>query len=264
MRSQLTFDFHRLRFDFTAQETIHFPPGKPGNVLRGAFAPVFRTLEPPAPTELPSGLADLPKPFVFRARHLDGLTIRPTESFSFEVNLFDLRNPAFDSLAQSFAEIAREGLSHTRGRATLENFVHQPMSLSLDPATPPIDKVRVDFLTPTELKGSDQPDFQILFARIRDRLSTLRTFYGPGPLDIDFKQMGDRATQIRMTKCDLRSVAVTRRSSRTGQVHGIGGFLGSATYEGELSPFLPYLTAAKWTGVGRQTTFGKGEIEVRS
>ena len=33
-------------------------------------------------------------------------------------------------------------------------------------------------------------------------------------------------------------------------------------YRGDLAAFLPYLRAARWTGVGRQTVWGKGEIEV--
>ncbi len=54
-----------------------------------------------------------------------------------------------------------------------------------------------------------------------------------------------------------------RRSSRTGQTHSIGGFIGEAEYEGDLREFVPFLRAAKWTGVGRQTVWGKGEIEVK-
>jgi hypothetical protein len=124
----------------------------------------------------------------------------------------------------------------------------------------------IRFVTPTELKSGRQlaavPEFGILAARIRDRISTLRALYGPGPLDMDFREFGERASRIRMIHCDVRSVDIKRRSSRTGQVHPIGGFLGEAAYEGELTEFLPYLKAAKWTGVGRQTVWGKGEIEV--
>ena len=38
--------------------------------------------------------------------------------------------------------------------------------------------------------------------------------------------------------------------------------MGGAAYEGELDEFMPFLRAAKWTGVGRQTVWGKGEIEI--
>jgi CRISPR/Cas system endoribonuclease Cas6 (RAMP superfamily) len=57
-------------------------------------------------------------------------------------------------------------------------------------------------------------------------------------------------------------LAKHRRSSRTGQSHGIGGFVGWAEYQGELSEFLPILQAAQWTGVGRHCVWGNGELRV--
>jgi hypothetical protein len=57
-------------------------------------------------------------------------------------------------------------------------------------------------------------------------------------------------------------VSIERRSSRTGQTHPIGGFQGTVEYTGPLDEFLPYLEAARWTGVGRQAVWGKGEIAV--
>ena len=65
-----------------------------------------------------------------------------------------------------------------------------------------------------------------------------------------------------MTRCEIEQVEIVRRSSRTGKVHPLGGFTGQADYEGGLTDFVPYLFAAKWTGVGRQTVWGKGEISV--
>ncbi len=120
------------------------------------------------------------------------------------------------------------------------------------------------FVTPTELKGSDSPAaFATLFSRIRDRISTLRALYGPGPLEIEFRDMAERAACVEMPRCELQWERVERRSSRTGQSHSLGGFLGEAEYSGDLAEFLPYLDAARWTGVGRQTVWGKGEIETR-
>jgi hypothetical protein len=65
-----------------------------------------------------------------------------------------------------------------------------------------------------------------------------------------------------MVRSELRQVEAVRRSSRTGKVHGIGGFVGVAEYEGDLSEFLPYLEAAQWTGIGRQCVWGKGELRM--
>jgi hypothetical protein len=142
----------------------------------------------------------------------------------------------------------------------------QPLRIPLIAEANPVHAVQIRFLTPTELKFdnrlADQPEFSILFGRARDRVSTLRTLYGPGPLPIDFRQSGERAAQVRLVRSRLRTESIERRSSRTGQVHPIGGFVGEADYEGEIGEFLPILHAAAWTGVGRQTVWGKGQIEV--
>jgi CRISPR-associated endoribonuclease Cas6 len=105
-----------------------------------------------------------------------------------------------------------------------------------------------------------RPEFPILFGRIRDRISTLSRLYGAGILGIDYLGTNERAARVRMTVCELRHRKTERRSTKTGQLHSIGGFVGVAEYEGDLSEFLPWLHAARWTGVGRHAVWGKGEI----
>lgn len=157
-------------------------------------------------------------------------------------------------------------LSPGWGRAELTGVTgaDTPLVLSLAPLTEPIDRVTVRFVTPTELKTegglAERPEFGVLASRIRDRVSSLRERYDDGPLDIDFRAFGERAARVGMTRCEIRQVDVSRRSSRTGQVHSIGGFVGEADYEGDLAEFVPYLQAAAWTGVGRQTVWGKGAV----
>jgi hypothetical protein len=312
-RGNLNFRLHPLRFSFVAKESLYFPHGKSSNLLRGAFGSIFRRIacmprcndthtceirascpyarmfEPSALVAGPSGLADWPRPFVFRATHLDGLTIKASETFSFDLNLFDMGSPAIAYLVLAFSELAHEGLGPRRGRAKLVDVsqldhsaypvtqLHDGKSLLLRQSPPPmvlglelpperVERVRVRFVTPTELKSGQQvasrPEFGILAARIRDRLSTLKKLYDDGPLDIDFRGFGERATRVRMTDCRLGRVEVERRSSRTGQVHPIGGFIGEAEYEGELTEFVPYLRAARWIGVGRQTVWGNGQADL--
>jgi hypothetical protein len=271
----MRFEFYRLRFNLTAQETIRFPRGKPANVLRGAFGSIFRRLDPCAYARIfepsaagagPSGLADWPRPFVFRAAHLDGQTIAPKSSFHFDVNLFQPDRSVIEYFVHAFAQLAQDGLGWGRGRATLTSVDQLPSALDLSPEPDRIAQAKVRFVTPTELKSGEQivarPEFGILMARIRDRLSTLRAFYGAGPLDIDFAEFGHRAEAVRMTFCDIAQVHARRVSARTGQRHGLDGFVGMAEYEGELGEFVPFLRAARYSGVGRQTTWGKGELEV--
>ena len=312
----LKFEFYRFRFHFRSAGTLYFPVYKSGNIVRGAFGDIFRKLvcipschdaktcdirascpyarvfEPQAARgEGPSGLADWPRPFVFRAAHLDGRSISQGESFHFDVHIFDVRDPALPYFVLAFAQLAREGLGPGRGRADLtsvdqldlndgtvaqvfegEQFqmreLTAPNIVDLSEAPERVDRLRVRFVTPTELKTGHQlagrPEFGILFGRLRDRVSTLRALYGAGPLEIDFRAMGDRAAAVRMTRCDLQRTDVDRLSSRTGQRHPLNGFVGEAEYEGELGEFQPYLRLGKWVGVGRQTVWGKGEMEIEA
>ena len=107
----------------------------------------------------------------------------------------------------TFASLAREGLGPRRGKAELlrvrrcsarafrtdalrtvrsDDFRRtvEPVSLDLTPPQTPRTRIRVDFLSPTELKHehkiANRPEFPILFGRIRDRISTLSRLYGTG------------------------------------------------------------------------------------
>jgi hypothetical protein len=264
----LIFQLSVYRFSFRAVDPVYFPPGKAANVLRGALG-IHLVRE--RLMGGPSGLADPPRPYVFRAAHLDGKRFEPGEVFSLDVHIFDLRAPLRDNLLRAFAEWQRLGLGPGRGRVELIHTDHGPGSEETVALELAGGEARtwctVAFRTPTELKGipaGQQMPFEPLFARVRDRISTLRSLYAEGPVEIDFKAMSERAASVKTLKCDLQYQDVMRRSSRTGDVHGIGGFTGTVDYEGELGEFLPWLRAAWWTGVGRHTVWGNGVIEVVS
>jgi CRISPR-associated endoribonuclease Cas6 len=315
----VTFDFFPLRFEFVAGESLFFPPSKAANILRGALGVIFRRIacvpqcvdvktcdirnscpyakifEPTMAHRAigegpsPSGLSEWPRPFVFRARHLDGRTVAAGDKFWFDLHVFSLDRDIIAYFILTFAALTREGLGPGRGQADLVRvctiplagaptqsvYEHSqqmiagnliPASIGLGPRCCAPSRIRVDFLSPTELKHdhkiASRPEFPILFGRLRDRISTLRSLYGPGPLDIDFQESTAHASTVHMVRCEMRRQEAERRSTRTGQAHSIGGFVGIAEYEGDLAQFLPYLEAGRWTGVGRQVVWGKGEIAV--
>ncbi len=309
----LNFEFYRFRFCLRAKDPVRFPPGKAGNVVRGAFGKILRRIacaprcpgaaaceiretciyarlfEPAPPADGgPSGLRDQPRPFVFRASHLDGVSALPGERFWWNVHVFDTKEPALAYFVLTFAQLGREGIGPGRGRAelelveqlgldgevqvrafdggrfTLRGSLAPPLQLDLTGNGEKLQRAVVRFVTPTELKSGgavvERPEFAALFGRIRDRVSTLRALYGNGPLDVDFRAMGERAARVRLARWVWARQEASRVSAKTGQRHSVGGFVGQAEYEGELGEFLPWLRAARWVGVGRQTVWGKGEV----
>ena len=221
-----------------ARSPISFSAHGAANLIRGQFGrelfegrpELYQHLFAPASAG-PSGLKDPPRPYVLRTRSLDGCSFRAGEEVPFTVHLFD----------HAWVEAER-------------------VILDLRPPARTVSRVRVEFLTPTELKGGEGADFGVLFARLRDRISSLRALYGEGPLEIDFRGMGQRAREVKMIGQSIEHVDRNRTSRATGDTHPISGFIGEAIYEGELGEFVPYLEAGFWTGVGRQTVWGKGEI----
>ena len=260
----MIFRLQPCRFHFRATGSIYFPPAKAGNVLRGALGTALSELTPRRP-DAPGGFANPPQPWVFRAAHLDGQRFQAGENFSFGLNIFDLHTPLLNKFTGIFADWATTGLGPRRGCVELVDAELLPaVSLDLSPG-PPASRCSLAFRTPTDLKGASRREavpFHLLFARVRDRISALQTCFAQRPFAVDFPAIGARAFLINTLRSDLKYNAVSRRSSRTGQTHEIGGLTGSVDYEGELTEFLPWLNAARWTGVGRHTVWGNGEIEV--
>jgi hypothetical protein len=263
-------EFYKLRFCLSARERIAFPAGKAGNVLRGAFGSILRSqsgecayaaiFEPRAYGRF----ANRPRPFVFRADHLDGQTISTGRAFEFGMNLFDMSPVTLEHIVKAFTAIEREGLGSHRGKVKLLGVETLKHSLDLSPGFAEVNRIRVNFRTPTELKDKndvvERPEFPILFGRTFERLNALKTFYGDGPLE----PMPHSSREVQMTKCSLTHSYVERRSSKTGQRHRVGGFTGWAVYEGNLRECLPYLQAAEFTGVGRHTSWGNGRLETNA
>jgi hypothetical protein len=241
------FELYPLGFRYKTLNLRELNP----NTLRGAFGAALKRLDevayqrlfaPRRIGALPNGFSDPPRPFVFRLNGPQAIGL----------NLFMTKEPVVDVFTCAMVELGEiEELSGT-----------EPIQIHLGPTGQSVSRIRVRFLTPTELKGTEKPHFGVLMRRIRDRISGLRALYGTGPLQMDFKAFGERADRVEMAHCDLHQIEAERVSRNTGQRHSLGGFVGVAEYEGELAEFVPFLEAAQWTGVGRQTVWGKGEIAI--
>jgi len=128
----------------------------------------------------------------------------------------------------------------------------------------------VHFLSPTSLRFEERevrnPDFHHLFKRVRDRVSSLCTFYGAGSIDTDFKTLGNLAERVPTASTSLRWVERTRFSSKRRQRHELSGFMGKCIYNvsglpsGAREELLRWLLAGELLHVGKHAVWGNGRF----
>jgi CRISPR/Cas system endoribonuclease Cas6 (RAMP superfamily) len=130
-----------------------------------------------------------------------------------------------------------------------------------------VQRLTIRFLTPTFLRADGEvirrPEFHHVFKRLRDRINALSTFFGDGPLEVNFPELGKRAEEVRTVSCDVKWIERFRTSSKTRQRHEVSGFVGEATYEGYLTELVPWLLLGELLHVGKHTAWGNGWMEVR-
>jgi hypothetical protein len=157
-----------------------------------------------------------------------------------------------------------------------------------------VEKVEVEFITPTRLKYkgklTSDLDFYILFRAILMRLtslmdsycgggeillpsgyktdagSLLRYFYSPKELDPDSRKAIHEAIKesknVPTERSDLSWMDWERYSTRQGERMKLGGVVGKISFTGSLAKFLPYLLLAEYIHIGKETTFGLGKVAV--
>lgn len=252
-----------LRFRFELERTLPVPFEKYGNVMRGAFglacfaAGQGELFEGKTYADrAPGGMRAAPRPFVLRVDREGRLLV-------LRVHLLGAEAAGLVPVIHDVvARMAKAGLGPGRNECRVtEEAPAEKVEISLAPDSGAPGRIRVRFLTPTELKaGGDVvagAPFAALFARARDRVLFFTQVEDAAALA---RELALAAARIRTVAEDLREVVAERKSTRTGQRHSIGGIVGYADYEGDFRVLLPWLRAAEWTGVGRQTVWGKGHI----
>ncbi|MBY0506655.1 MAG: CRISPR system precrRNA processing endoribonuclease RAMP protein Cas6 [Bryobacteraceae bacterium] len=252
-----------------------------------ADCPYAQVFEPTWPAG-PSGLADPPRAFVFRPAGLEGRALEAGEPFFFDLHLFSPRPDLLAFFVLTFRQLGVEGVGPGRvpvelirvhpldeqhqeqtavfANGTLAGAASPGLTLALAGTSQQPGILRIAFTTPTEFKDAGsvalRPAFGPLFRRLANRIGNLCALYQGGRPDHDLAALAHSADHLRIAGGTVTWAEAERRSSRTGQKHSLGGFTGWVDYEGDYGPFLPWLKAGQWTGVGRQTVWGKGALKV--
>jgi hypothetical protein len=256
------------RLELEAHDHLELPCGAESNLFRGALGAairsmcgceecsggsgqcIYRRYFKPQWQEGPSGYRDAPRPFVLRVRSLTLV----------ELVFFELE-PPWELFEQAFA-LAAKRVGTRLVRLEIASKLCLPVT-----GEPACGNLRLEFVTPIEVKDAGtvmgEPQFAPLIRRLAERVQALGTLYQRWPAEWDLRCAMEEAENVKLVNWDWARSEAVRRSSSNGHVHSIGGFTGWAEYVGPVGKFGPLLEIGSWTGVGRQTVWGKGEIRVR-
>ncbi|MBT3375867.1 MAG: CRISPR system precrRNA processing endoribonuclease RAMP protein Cas6 [Lentisphaerae bacterium] len=275
-------DIRQLTYEFRSDFRLRLNQDLPTSTLRGALGyamadvlayehslPVerdkielFRRYFAPSTSNGNGNRQDGVRPFVIRG----GFTDPSQRSFTMQMLLFGQAaqlETLTDLVVERMATRGVGGGRHFGVPCRLRKLDSQPM----DPHFPnDADRLLVDFISPTRIKSEgelchrDVP-FYPLAARLVDRFHELVQTYG-NPDDRDWsgwriatKQAGEAIQSLRL---EGKATHARRRSTRTGGVCELSGFVGRMLYQGNFQPLSEVLAYLPFIHVGKSAPFGCG------
>ena len=258
------------------------------------YTAVFQPFVPEGSEKI-SKNRDIPRPFVIKPPLETKEAYLPGERLSFDLVLVGTIKDYLPYFIVTFKELSQAGLGRDRAPVELagvdhvgrdgafvsvytkeNNLVRPPANaiswrdLRASPSSnngpSNVTRITLRFLTPTLLKAdglqAQRPIFGVMAKRLRDRINALSYFYCGTGLDIDFKDFGTQAEKIKTVADSTRWVESSRYAKRRQVSQDLSGFVGEATFEGDLGDFLPYLRLGEYLHVGKNAVFGNGWYEI--
>lgn len=132
----------------------------------------------------------------------------------------------------------------------------------------PSNRLRLRIETPLRLKFDGKLvsdlEFHILIRNLLRRISALSYFHCGADLSIDFRDLIEKATLVSKVDDKTCWVDWKRYSSRQQATMQLGGLLGEIEFEGEFTPFMPYLALGEKIHAGKNTSFGLGKYSIEA
>jgi hypothetical protein len=166
---------------------------------------------------------------------------------------------------QAVVEAGLRGLGPDRGALDLLSVE----GVAPSPISPCPDRIEITLVSPLRLVAAGQligpaalRPRHLLLALLR-RVSILAERHGPGPLDLDYRALKERAAAAEFAQTTLRWVEWARWSGRQQALLQMGGLLGTVSLPLKgIEPFWPLLALAPWVHVGKGATMGLGAMRV--
>lgn len=254
------------------------------------YSYVFET-PPPSDTKIMRKYKSAPHPFVIEPPSEKRRGYKPGDDLKFGLILIGRSIDYLPYFIYTFDELGKLGIGKGKARyelkevscdgktiydsrsKTLKSF--SPVSLSL--TIPTLAKggkggfhgsqLTLDFLTPARILYNGHLtldlEFHILIRNLLRRLSLLYYFHCNGdPSDWDFKEIIEKAKEIKVSEQNIRWYDWERYSTRQDTRMKMGGFVGSISFEGNIEPFMQLIKAGEILHVGKGTALGLGKYRI--
>ncbi len=233
-------------------------------------------------------VAAIPHPFVIEPPLNSKTHFRPGEGFDFNLLLFGRATTYLPYCIYAFEQMGQTGIGK-RIQGKRAGFVLKTVSANgqiiysgqdkrlrseditshlvlLGPPSNEVKALTIHLQTPLRVKHenylkADLP-FHVLIRAALRRISSLFACYGDGEPDLNYHGLVERARGVRTEESNLRWFDWERYSNRQETRMLMGGMIGSVTYKGDLAEFLPVLRICEEVHLGKQTTFGLGQIKI--
>lgn len=248
-----------------------------------AYAYCFET-PPPVDAQRLRNQTAVPHPFVLRAPAPRRDAWTPGDTLRCSVLLVGRGTEYYPYFFAAMERAAAEGLGRDRvpfrlervgdGDGTLLWIPGAPACLApgVDHARPLFDATAPDeatlrFTTPVRIVRDHRLgatlDFRAFAGALLRRVSSLLYFHCGAGLDVDFRGLLERATQVRTVRDRLRMVPLDRWSNRQQASVPIDGLVGEVTWQGaSVAELWPLIRIGEVIHVGKNTSMGQGRYEV--
>jgi len=130
----------------------------------------------------------------------------------------------------------------------------------------PLHTLTLELVTPVRLKFDKHIQkfitFEMIMRNLLRRIQLLSAIYCAGPGRVDFTHLIELSREIKVKESRLHWEEQKRFSFRQDKTVGLGGVSGHIVFEGNLTPFLPFLELGEILHVGKGTAFGLGKIAI--
>jgi len=257
-------------------------------IVRGtcAYSYVFEGVPPEGRTFMQL-YPNVPQPFVMLTRFDEPEDVEPGGELEFGLRLFGRAIELFPYVAYSLIELGKEGLGRGRIKFDIQEINQPSQSIAvfrrssnklgtlkkevvrIDGSPAGTGHITIEFVTPLRLRVAGREARKVSFsdlirAAVR-RLSIMTQFYGLPLADaLDTSQLLSGCEAVEVVEDNTQWFEFRRYSGRQKRRVPMGGLIGSMTFVGNLSKYLPLLELAQVTNLGKATSFGFGRFKVSS